>query len=70
MPPPPTAQKSTNASPRAAASRSWGASLIRKKAQVLGDIEAPSREAAETAAVRTFNLSPEQRSRLVVQERG
>jgi hypothetical protein len=35
---------------------------------VLGDVEAPSQEAAEAAAVRTFNLSPEQRSRLVVQE--
>jgi hypothetical protein len=34
---------------------------------VLGDVEAPSREAA---AVEAFNLSPEQRSRLVVQERG
>jgi hypothetical protein len=56
--------------PRAAASRSWRASLIRKRAQVLGDVQAPSREAAEAAAVREFNLSDEQRSRLVVQERG
>jgi hypothetical protein len=37
---------------------------------VLGDVEAPSREAAEATAVQTFNLSDEQRSRLVVQERG
>jgi hypothetical protein len=50
-------------------SRSWRASL-RRKGQVLGDVEAPSREAAEAEAVRTFNLTPEQRSRLVVQERG
>ena len=50
--------------------RSWRASLILKRAKVLGDVEAPSREAAEAAAVRTFSLSPEQRSRLVVQERG
>ena len=55
---------------RATTSRSWRASLIRRKGQVLGDVEAPSREAAEAEAVRTFNLSPEQRSRLVVQERG
>jgi hypothetical protein len=55
--------------PKSAASRRWRASLIRSKAQVLGDVEASSREAAETAAVRTFNLNPEQRSRLVVQER-
>jgi tetratricopeptide (TPR) repeat protein len=38
----------------------------------LAEVEAAleSREAAEAAAVRTFNLSDEQRSRLVVQERG
>jgi hypothetical protein len=39
---------------------------------MLGTVEAPSREAAEAAeaaAVREFNLTPEQRSRLVVQER-
>jgi hypothetical protein len=62
--------RTANTNPRAAASRSWRASLIRSKAQVLGDIEAASREAAEAAAVRTFNLSPEQRNRLVVQELG
>jgi len=45
-------------------------SLIRKRAQVLGVVEAASREAAEAAAVRTFGLSNEQRKRLVVQERG
>jgi hypothetical protein len=49
--------------------RSWRASLIRKRSQVLGDVEAPSREAAEAAAVRVFNLNEYQRSRLVVQER-
>jgi hypothetical protein len=53
-----------------AASRSWRASLIRKRAQVLGVVEAASREAAEAAAVRTFGLGNEQRKRLVVQERG
>jgi hypothetical protein len=56
--------------PKAAASRRWRASLIHSKPQVLGDMEAPSQEAAEALPVRTFNLSPEQRSRLVVQERG
>jgi hypothetical protein len=39
------------------------------KAQVLGNVEAPSREAAKATAVRMFNLSPERRSQLVVQER-
>jgi hypothetical protein len=62
--------RASSNNPRAAASRSWRASLIRKKAQVLGEVEAPSREAAEAAAVREFNLTDEQRSRLVVQERG
>ena len=49
--------------------RSWRASVIRKRAQVLGFVGAPNGEAAEAAAVRTFNLSDDQRSRLVVQER-
>jgi hypothetical protein len=70
MPSRPRTRQSANTNPRAAASRSWRASLIRKRAQVLGDVQAPSREAAEAAAVREFNLSDEQRSRLVVQERG
>jgi hypothetical protein len=43
--------------------------LIRRKGQVLGDVEAPDRASAEAAAVQMFDLSPEQRSRLVVQER-
>jgi len=63
-------RKPSNANPRAIASRSWRASLIRKHGQVLGNVEAPSREAAEAEAVRTFGLTPEQRSRLVVQQRG
>jgi hypothetical protein len=70
MSPRPRILKPASTNPRGVASRSWRASLIRKKAQVLGDVEAPSREAAEAAAVRTFNLTPEQRSRLIVQERG
>jgi hypothetical protein len=32
-------------------------------------VDAQNREAAETEAVRTFNLSPKQRTQLVVQER-
>jgi hypothetical protein len=34
-----------------------------------GDVEAPSREAAEAEAVRAFGLTADQRSQLVVQER-
>jgi hypothetical protein len=61
-------QKPSNTDPRGTASRSWRASLIDKRAQVLGDLQAPRREAAEVAAVQTFNLSPEQRGQPVVQE--
>ena len=51
--------------------RSWRAALIRgNKLQVLGEVEAASHDAAEAAAVRTFNLNPEQRSRLILQELG
>jgi hypothetical protein len=63
-------RKPSDRNPRALASRSWRASLIRRNGQVLGDVDAQNREAAETEAVRTFNLSPEQRTQLMVQERG
>jgi hypothetical protein len=62
-------RKPSNANPCATASRCWRASRIRKKGQVLGDVEAPSREAAEAEAVRAFGLTAEQGSRLVVQVR-
>jgi hypothetical protein len=63
-------RKPSNPNPRATASRSCRVSLIRKRGQVLGNIEAPSREVAEAAAVSAFSLTEEQRKRLVVQERG
>ena len=50
--------------------RRWRVSLIRKRAQVLGYVDAPSREVAEAAAVSAFSLTEDQRKRLVVQERG
>jgi hypothetical protein len=62
-------RKQYNASPRATASRSWRVLLIYKRGLVLGTVEAPSQEAAEAAAVREFNLTADQRRRLVVQER-
>jgi hypothetical protein len=46
----------------------WTVSLIRKRGEFLGTVEAPDREAAEAAAVVRFNLSEVQRGRLVVQE--
>jgi len=36
----------------------------------VGFVDAPDRAGAEAAAVKAFNLDEEQRSRLVVQERG
>jgi hypothetical protein len=44
------------------------ASLIRAKAERLGTVYAPDREAAEAAAVEQFKLNDEQRKRLVIQE--
>jgi hypothetical protein len=49
--------------------RSWRVSLIRKHGQYLGTVEAPNEKAAEAAAVAEFDLSDEQRQRLVVQKR-
>ena len=49
--------------------RSWRASLFRKRTtQYLGRVDAPDRAAAQIAATEKFNLTEEQRRRLVVQE--
>jgi hypothetical protein len=60
-----------NSNPRGVASRSWRVSLTRARAQtrVLGIVKAPTREVAEAAAASAFNLTEDQRKRLVVQER-
>lgn len=42
--------------------------IIRKRGEYLGTVEAVDKEAAEAAAVEAFNLTDEQRERLVVQE--
>jgi hypothetical protein len=55
--------------PAAAKLRSWRVSIIRKREQYLGTVEAPDEKAAEAAAVAEFALSDEQRRRLVLQER-
>ena len=62
-------RKPSNVKPPAAL-RSWRVSLIRNHGQVLGFVDAPDRASAEAAAVKAFNLNYDQRSRLVVQERG
>ena len=43
--------------------------LIRSRGAFLGYVDAIDAKAAELAAVRAFNLSGEQRKRLVVRER-
>ena len=54
---------------KAAKLRSWRVSILRSRAHHLGTVEAPNEKAAEAAAMKEFNLSDEQRRRLVVQER-
>jgi hypothetical protein len=55
--------------PIAAKLRNWRVSIIRRRGQYLGTVEAPNEKAAEAAAVAEFDLSDEQRQRLVVSER-
>jgi len=55
--------------PFAAKLRSWRVSIIRNRGQYLGTVEAPNEKAAEAAAMAEFDLSDEQRRRLVIQER-
>ena len=54
--------------PKQPESRAWRASLLRAKAEYLGIVHAPDREAAEAAAVEQFGLNDEQRKRLVLHE--
>jgi hypothetical protein len=61
--------KAARKKPPAAKLRSWRVSIIRKRGQYLGTVEAPNEKAAEAAAVAEFDLSDEQRRRLVVHER-
>jgi nitroreductase len=61
--------KSARKKPTAAKLRSWRVSIIRKRGQYLGTVEARNEKAAEAAAAAEFELSDEQQRRLVVQER-
>jgi hypothetical protein len=65
MPP----RKITRQRPTAAKLRSWRVSIIRKRGQYLGTVEAPNQKAAEAVAVAEFDLSDQQRRRLVLSER-
>jgi len=48
--------------------RTWHVLIIRKRGEFLGTVEAPDREAAEAAAIERFELTDEQRKRLVLRE--
>jgi hypothetical protein len=48
--------------------RSWRVFIIRRRAYHVGTVEAPNEKAAESVAIKTFDLDDEQRRRLVVQE--
>jgi hypothetical protein len=48
--------------------RTWAESLIRKRPEFLGTVEARDNESAEAAAAAEFNLNGERRKRLVIQE--
>ncbi len=50
--------------------RTWRVLTIRNRVQLLGFVEASHRQAAEAAAAKQFNISEEQRTRLIVQKQG
>jgi hypothetical protein len=49
--------------------RRWRVSILRARAQNLGTIEAPDRDAAKAEAVKLFELSYDERRRLFIWER-
>jgi hypothetical protein len=44
----------------------WSVSVIRKRAEELGTIEAPDEQSAIAKAAAEFNIPPERRNRIVV----
>jgi hypothetical protein len=55
--------------PTAATLRSWRVSILRERLHYLGTVDARDEKTAAAAAVEEFNLTDEQRKRLVLQER-
>lgn len=55
--------------PTATKLRSWRVLILRERMQYLGTVEAPNEKTAKAAAVAEFNLTDEQRRRLIVQAR-
>ena len=62
--------KSPRKKPTAAKLRNWRVAIMRARGQPLGTVAAPDRAAAEAEAVKAFDLSEDQRKRLMVWERG
>jgi hypothetical protein len=61
--------RSPRKKPGATKLKRWRISIMRARGQHIGTVEAESREAAEASAVKTFNLTEEQRRRLAILER-
>jgi hypothetical protein len=53
----------------AAKLRNWRVSILRERLRYLGTFDARDEKTAAAAAVAEFNLTDEQRKRLVLQER-
>ena len=49
--------------------RSWRVTLIKNRVELLGYVDAVDNTAAELAAIKAFNLSEEDRKRIIVRER-
>jgi hypothetical protein len=64
------ALKKAKSKAKAAKMRSWRVAILRNRSHYLGEVQAPDEKAAEAAAVVEFNLSDDQRRRVVVQEQG
>lgn len=48
--------------------RTWRASVLKRRAEYLGKVHAPNSTAAEVAAIKEFCLNDDQRRRLMLQE--
>jgi hypothetical protein len=48
--------------------RSWRATILRRRGEYLGTVEAPDAKTAEAIAVKQFGLEGQRRQRLVVRE--
>ena len=55
--------------PTAAKLRNWRVAIMRSRAQQIGTVAVPDRQAAEVEAVKAFGLDEDQRKRLMVWER-